>query len=503
MTFKLAAMTVAISLALPALVNATPSLIAMGSLSGTTDLSSFTGMLENGVDHQNVLGGMGSGLAWAGGSTFLALPDRGPNASEYNPLVDNTTSYISRFQTLNLSLQQTYNGSSYSYNLTPTLTGTTLLYSNTPLNYGTGAAGTGSVGGQNYTLGSGATVNAGKYYFNGRSDNFLAGTNSSNSNNGRFDPEAIRVSNDGKSVYISDEYGPYVYQFDRATGARTNVYNLPSAFTAQNLSSQGANEISGNTSGRVANKGMEGLAITPDGKTLVGFEQSPLIQDGGDGGRTNRIVTIDTKTGATKQYVYDNFLSDKNKSYNISEILAVNDHTFFVLERDGKGAGDGSKADVKRIYKIDLNDANGDGVVGDQAVDIGSLNSGAGISGQNNLQSYAVQKSLFLDLKTALVNAGISNTNIPAKLEGMTFGEDIMEGGVLYHTLYVANDNDFVPGIAGDNKFFVFKFTDADLNGSQFVNQALSVSAVPEPANVSMLISGLFLMGWLQRRRQR
>lgn len=67
----------------------------------------------------------------------------------------------------------------------------------------------------------------------------------------------------------------------------------------------------------------------------------------------------------------------------------------------------------------------------------------------------------------------------------------------------MANDNDFVPGIAGDNKFFVFKFTDADLNGSQFVNQALSVSAVPEPANVSMLISGLFLMGWLQRRRQR
>ena len=32
----------------------------------------------------------------------------------------------------------------------------------------------------------------------------------------------------------------------------------------------------------LTNKGMEGLAITPDGKTLVGAMQSPLIQDGGD-----------------------------------------------------------------------------------------------------------------------------------------------------------------------------------------------------------------------------
>lgn len=503
MTFKLAAMTVAISLALPTLAQAAPSLIALGTLSGATDLSSFSGVLENGVDHQNVLGGMGSGLAWAGGNTFLALPDRGPNATAYNPLVDNTTSYISRYQTLSLNLSQSFNGSSYSYSLTPTLTGTTLLYSNTPLNYGTGAAGTGSSGGNSYSLGSGATIDGGKYYFNGRSDNFLPGSNSTNSNNARFDPEAIRVSNDGKSVYITDEYGPYVYQFDRATGARTNVYSLPSAFTASNLSSQGASEISGNSSGRVANKGMEGLAITPDGKTLVGFEQSPLIQDGGDGGRANRIVTIDTTTGTTKQYVFDNYLTDKNKTYNSSEILAVNDHTFLVLERDGKGLGDGSNADVKRIYKVDLNDANGDGVSGDLAVDIGSLNAGAGISGQANLLGYAVQKTLFLDLKAALNAAGITNGNVPSKLEGMTFGEDITEGGVLYHTLYVANDNDFLPGTAGENKFFVFKFTDADLNGSTFVNQAISVSAVPEPANVSMLVSGLFLMAWMQRRRQR
>lgn len=448
--------------------HAAPVFIATGSISGT-DLSGLTGKLESGVA-ANILGGMSSGLAWAGGNTFLALPDRGPNATNWNATLDNTTSYIPRFNTVTLNLSATVTGGVYNYSLTPTLTSTTLLYSSTALNYG---AVTPSIN------------TAGKYYFSGRSDNFAAG-NSLNSNNARLDPEAIRVSNDGKSVYISDEYGPYVYQFNRATGERTNVYSLPSAFAANNLSSQGALEISGNSAGRLANKGMEGLAITPNGKTLVGFEQGPLLQDGGDGGRINRIVTIDTATGATKQFVYDNLLTDKNKTYNSSEILAVNDHEFLVLERDGKGLGDRSKADVKRIYKIDLAGAT----------DISTLN----LSGEANLLPYAVQKTLFLDLKSSFTAAGITASNIPSKIEGMAFGADIMENGVTYHTLYVGNDNDFITE-AGDNKFFVFKFTDADLGTTTgFVNQAF-IAAVPEADSYAMLLAGLGVIGFVTRRR--
>ena len=60
--------------------------------------------LENGVPG-NRLGGLGSGLAYAGGNTFLALPDRGP----------------------------------LPFTLTPMLIDTTLLSSKSPLVYGTGA----------------------------------------------------------------------------------------------------------------------------------------------------------------------------------------------------------------------------------------------------------------------------------------------------------------------------------------------------------------------------
>ncbi|MBL1265991.1 esterase-like activity of phytase family protein [Candidatus Methylomicrobium oryzae] len=415
----------------PAICAANPQLLAIGSLSGQHDLSGLTGALENGVDSADVLGGIGSGLAYAGNNTFLALPDRGPNATAWNSDVDNTTSYLSRFHTLSMQLIDTPSNG-LPMTLTPALESTTLLFSPASLTYGTAVP---------------AINTHNRHFFSGRSDNFGEGV-STNPRHARFDPEGIRVGHNGK-VYISDEYGPYVYEFDRLTGKRTRIFSLPSAFDAHDLSAKGGDEINLNTSGRVANKGMEGLAITPDGSTLIGFEQSPLIQDGGDGGRANRIVTIDIETGKTRQYVYDNHLADTNKNYNSSEILALNSHEFLVLERDGKGLGDGSKAVVKRLYKIDLKGAT----------DIGPLK----VSGESSLLPFAVNKSLFLDITQALQTYGIDVKNIPAKLEGAAFGSDVVSNGTQYHTLWIANDNDFLPGVAGDNRFFVFGFTDQDL----------------------------------------
>ena len=208
---------------------------------------------------------------------------------------------------------------------------------------------------------------------------------------------------------------------------------------------------------------MEGLAITPDGRTLVGIMQNALIQDANDGDAATkllRIVTIDIASGrTTHQFGY--LLTTGS---GVSEIVALNNHEFLVDERDGNGRANANNAVVKQLFKIDL----------DGAADISEMDG-------RTAAMHAVNKTLFLDLVQLLTKNGISAAQIPAKIEGVAFGPDVKQGKSTLHTLWIANDNDFlqtVPDangnqIANPNQFFVVGFTDADLAGSKFVPQQL------------------------------
>src|SRR5262245_7118786 len=446
-------LTAALTL-VPSLGQAQPTLIAVGSLTGSraganADLSGLTYPLENQAP-ANLLGGLGSAIAYDSGKKFLLLPDRGPNAVTFDPLIDNTVSYINRFHTVQMDLDHNPAGP-LPFTLTARLQDTTLLWSLTPLVYGTGAG-----------LGVGSGVppinNFFQHFFTGRSDNFDPAGNSGNPNNARFDTEGIRESANGQSVFISDEYGPYVYEFDRVTGRRLRSYALPENFYVPNQSPVGNTEITGNTVGRTANKGMEGLAITPDGNTLVGIMQNALLQDASQGGAAVnllRIVAIDVSSGATKEYAY--LLTTGS---GVSEILAINNHEFLVDERDGRGregASDGSSNDarVKQLFKIDLEGAQD-------------------VSNEDGLTaaSHAVNKTLFLNLVAAFTSNGIAANRIPAKIEGIAFGPDVrVDNQTRLHTLWISNDNDYllqtndVPPVPNPNQFFVFGFTNEDLPG--------------------------------------
>ncbi len=159
-----------------------------------------------------------------------------------------------------------------------------------------------------------------------------------------------------------------VLTFISSTGSPGNGSlrsQVPDEFYVVNQSPVGATEISGNTMGRTANKGMEGLALTPDGKTLVGIMQAALIQDANEvvnkkkpAANLLRIVTIDIASATvTHQYAYV-----LTTGSGVSEILALNNHEFLVDERDGKGREGGNNltsnaAVVKQVFKIDLNGA--------------------------------------------------------------------------------------------------------------------------------------------------
>ncbi len=199
------------------------------------------------------------------------------------------------------------------------------------------------------------------------------------------------------------------------------------------------------TSGRTTNQGMEGLAITPDGRMLVGNIQSALLQDKADAATKKllRIVTVDLASGETHEYGYK--LSEGS---GVSEILAINDHEFLLDERDGKGLGDDSAARVKTLFRIDLAGAT----------DI------TGLSGQAAADA-AVTKQKVFDLVPALAAAGIPADKVPSKIEGLAFGPDVTLDGATMHTLFISNDNDFLPETSGPNLFYVIGFTDADLPG--------------------------------------
>ncbi len=413
------------------------------------DLSGLKGTLENGAA-ANLLGGLGSAITYVNGDTFLALPDRGPNAVSYNAALDDTVSYINRFHTIQMTLEPNNSGSGLPFTLTPVLRQTTLLHSLLPLAYGPGGAAAGGVG-----RGAPAQNNFLRHYFTGRSDNFDPNHDSGFPFDARFDTEGIRISNDGLTVFISDEYGPYVYQFLRATGERLRTFTLPKSFYVATPGATGDAETAANTSGRVPNKGMEGLAITPDGRTLVGILQNSLIQDAAEGGAAAnmlRIVTIDILSGqVTHQFSY--LLTTGS---GVSELLALNDHEFLVDERDGKGLGDGSKAKVKQIFKIDLKGA----------MDVSKMDG-------TNAVAVAVPKMLFLDIVALLEANGITADQIPSKIEGISFGPDVEVSGQKLHTFWIANDNDFQQDASGPNVFFVVGITDAELGGSKFEPQVV------------------------------
>jgi 5'-nucleotidase / UDP-sugar diphosphatase len=178
-----------------------------------------------------------------------------------------------------------------------------------------------------------------------------------------LDAEGLVLTADG-GYWVSDEYGPAIFRFNSEARLMETILP-PAALLPTQGSFPGRLNFTGNsapTSGRRNNRGLEGLSLTPDGKRLVAFLQSPTIQDGGAGGlgRNTRILQLDAdSTSATygkvvAEHVYQLTLNGNTTTNNhtpVSEVVALNASTFLVLERDGigRGATPGLSPTYKRI----------------------------------------------------------------------------------------------------------------------------------------------------------
>jgi hypothetical protein len=241
-----------------------------------------------------------------------------------------------------------------------------------------------------------------------------------------IDSEGLVRAADG-SFWISDEYGPHIAHFD-ASGKTIERINPFGTGT-------GGRKIPAVFASRRPNRGMEGLAITPDGKTLVGMMQSPMYNPSKAAVSNSvilRILTFDIATAATKQYAY---VMDNVSLTGVSEIVAVNSTTFLTLERDGLYGGDASNpAAFKKVFKIDISNATdisdpANGASGKlyNGKTVEELNNGAGLSSAG---INAVTKTVVLDLLKDLPTVYPHD-----KAEGIA----LLPGNILV----ISNDDDF------------------------------------------------------------
>ena len=266
-----------------------------------------------------------------------------------------------------------------------------------------------------------------------------------------YDSEGLVALPDG-SFWVSDEYGPFITHFDRTGRQIGRLSPFDGSLPAE-------------LANRVPNKGMEGLAITPDGSTLVGMMQSALQQPDLTKKPANvttlRIVTDNLRTHATHEYLY--LLDDpKTNSGAVSEITALSDSTFLVDERDSNvepGA-------YKKLFTIDITGATD---VGPKAAVPGAVYDAAGGgllvgSKQQSIEAYVgtddtaaatadlgavgitpVRKAVDVDLGGLV--SGLDPT-------GGFFGHDKIEGVATTdhgRTIVVSNDSDFgIDGVTND-----------------------------------------------------
>jgi len=186
-----------------------------------------------------------------------------------------------------------------------------------------------------------------------------------------FDPESIQ--NVGDHYWIGDEFGPWLIEVD-AEGVvlqvvKTNPggidYKSPdNQFTSQPAAGATVTGINTGRSG-----GYEGMAQSMDGSTLYPLLEKPFFDEA-----SGALETIDGKTvlRMLEFNVADATWSDKIRYYPLEDAAhAIGDFNIIegtralIIERDNFEGDDGREnaAAFKRVYLVDLEDADENGVL--------------------------------------------------------------------------------------------------------------------------------------------
>ncbi|AZO43996.1 hypothetical protein EJ076_24335 [Mesorhizobium sp. M7D.F.Ca.US.005.01.1.1] len=284
-----------------------------------------------------------------------------------------------------------------------------------------------------------------------------------------LDNEAIVRLPDG-SMFISDEYGPNIYRFS-ADGHLLSATQPPAALVpmrhgAPNFASDnpgpGAAEPDPKDpdTGRQNNQGLEGMAMTPDGKFLIAVLQSATRQDGGDSGSTRqntRALVYDASDLGHLKLAHEYVVplpvfkdaKGKTKIAAQSEIVALSDKTFLMLTRDS-GNGQGLKGDTSLVRQIFVVDVSAATDIAGGAFD--AADKPLAPKGVLDPSVTPAKLTPFIDIndKGELGRFGLHNgapndkNNLSEKWEAMSVVSVLDPKLPDDYFLFVANDNDFL-----------------------------------------------------------
>jgi glycerophosphoryl diester phosphodiesterase len=158
---------------------------------------------------------------------------------------------------------------------------------------------------------------------------------------GDIDPESLQRGRDG-DLWVGDEFGPWVLHFD----ARGVLLDAPFAMPG-NLRSPNNPFLGGAPATQPNSRGLEGMAISPNGKHLYAALEGATEAD----------------PDPLRRYVYE--FSTRREAFTgrvlqyrteaagnlVADLWAVDRHRIVVIERD---LGSGVSALFRRIYLVDL-----------------------------------------------------------------------------------------------------------------------------------------------------
>ena len=283
-----------------------------------------------------------------------------------------------------------------------------------------------------------------------------------------LDNEAIvRLPDD--TMFISDEYGPYVYRFS-ADGRMMSATTPPDALLpmrhgAVNFASnnpgpgESAPDPKDPTSGRQNNQGFEGMSLTPDGKFLIVVLQSATRQDGGDSGSTRentRALVYDASDPAHLKLAHEYvvplpvFTNEKGKRAVAaqSEIIALSPTSFLMLARDS-GNGYGQKGEKSLYRSIDIVDISAATDIAGSKFDADQPVAPKGVL-DPSVKAATVSQFIDVNDSADLARFGLHNgapndrNNLSEKWEAMSLASVLDPKLPNDYFLFVGNDNDFI-----------------------------------------------------------